>query len=204
MADAADLNSAAVQAACGFEPHPRHQNGFVDGLRRFPLDQPRDPIGHASDTSPGGRRCGLTNAPLLGMLQSGRWLCPPRRSPFHASARGRITDFGWSAWRGDRNLAGCVRTGRAEATASSVGVGVVLERVSIGVGKGVSALVADQENETQVSSTTRSTDSWLNRRLYSSDTSSIRRIEPLPGGARTTSSLERSCWISPSESRHCP
>lgn len=76
MADAADLKSAAVQAACGFEPHPRHQNGFVDGFRRFPLDQPRDPIGHASDTSPGGRRCGLTNAPLLGMLQSGRWLCP--------------------------------------------------------------------------------------------------------------------------------
>ena len=56
----------------------------------------------------------------------------------------------------------------------------------------------------RTSYTTLSTDSWPNRRLYSPVTSSIRRISPPPGGARMTSSLERSLPISPSESRHWP
>ena len=61
-----------------------------------------------------------------------------------------------------------------------------------------------QENVTHASDPTRSTDSWPDRRLYSSETSRIRRLPSSPGGTSTSSSLERSFWTSPSESRHWP
>ena len=171
MADAADLNSAAAQAACGFEPHPRHHNSLVEGPRRFPLGQPRNP--HWTRVRHVTRRTTLRADRCSTARHASEWAPtqPPRR----------MRDFG--PWVDRAHLR---------------------PAVSVGVGTGVSTLGADQENETQVSSTTRSTDSWLNRRLYSSDTSSIRRIASPSGGARITSSLERSCWISPSESRHCP